>query len=70
MGLLFAMLGTGQGLGQHAFPSLLLLPERTHVPSWANVQTCLPCERRRPCFGASFGLGKKVAEKHACPLER
>lgn len=65
MNLLFEMLGAGKGLGQHALPSLVLLPVRPHEPSWANAQTCLSCLRRRPCSGASSGLGKKVAEKHA-----
>lgn len=69
MNLLFETPGIWKGLGQHAFSFLLLLPVRTHVPSWENAQTHLSCLRKAG-FGASFGLGNKVVEKHAFPLER
>lgn len=55
------------GLGQHALPFFLLLPVRTSISSWGNAQPCLSCPRRLWCL---VGLGKKVSEKHASPLER
>lgn len=65
MNLLFEMLGNREGAGSARTP--IPCPS-TCETSCAQLGKCpdLPLlPERKPCSGASSGLGKKVAEKHA-----
>lgn len=70
MNLLFEMLGTGKGLGQHALPSLVLLPVRPHAPSWANAQTCLSCLRGSLALAPPLGLARRWQRNMPSVLKR